>query len=141
MNFRRFIIIIVIAVIAYHVLCALVGDACGGNCQLSDVIGDNVGTFYKQIMTNDESLTENNNCDENHKHCNCNERNERCAPNSATHNCGWTNSVTSDDHIIQVASENTKGQQRVFKYPHYYGYGTASGFHYGEPFYLRTVDY
>lgn len=49
------------------------------------------------------------------------------------------NNIVSKDSYW--APEDTKGQQRVFKYPHYYGYGTESGFHYGEPYYLRTVNY
>lgn len=54
--------------------------------------------------------------------------------------CGWNNSVSRDDRY-NFAPESLKGKERVFKYPHYYGYGTGSGFHYGEPYYRRTVEY
>jgi hypothetical protein len=54
--------------------------------------------------------------------------------------CGWNNSVSSANYRAW-APEELKGKMRVFKYPHYYGYGTGSGFHYGEPYYVRSVDY
>ena len=53
--------------------------------------------------------------------------------------CGWNNSVSTDDN--GWASESLKGKKRIFKYPNYYGYGTGSGFNYGEPYYQRTVNY
>lgn len=59
---------------------------------------------------------------------------------STTSLCGWNNSVSSDGQT-NWAPESLKGTPRIYKYPHYYGYGTPSGFHYGEPYYIRTVDY
>lgn len=58
----------------------------------------------------------------------------------AGHMCGWNNSVSGDCRY-KFAPETLKNKQRAFKYPHYYGYGTGSGFHYGEPYYTRTIDY
>ena len=49
---------------------------------------------------------------------------------SVTGDCRWN-----------WAPDSIKGKTRVYKMPNYYGYGTGSGFHYGEPYYLRTVDY
>lgn len=63
---------------------------------------------------------------------------------TATGLCGWNNTVstdTMDGETGNWAPESLKGKPRVYKYPHYYGYGTGSGFHYGEPYYVRTVDY
>ena len=54
--------------------------------------------------------------------------------------CGWNNSVSSSFYR-EWAPEDLKNKLRVFKYPHYYGYGTGSGFHYGEPYYVRKVNY
>jgi len=54
--------------------------------------------------------------------------------------CGWNNSVSGDGRY-NFAPEELKNKLRAFKYPHYYGYGTGSGFHYGEPYYTRKVDY
>lgn len=56
------------------------------------------------------------------------------------HSCGWNNSVSGDCRY-RFAPDELMGKHRAFKYPHYYGYGTGSGFHYGEPYYTRTVNY
>lgn len=58
--------------------------------------------------------------------------------------CGWNNSVstdTLDGESNNWAPESLKGTDRVFKYPNYYGYGTGEWFHYGEPYYVRNVNY
>ena len=56
------------------------------------------------------------------------------------HMYGYHNSVSSDDRYNN-APESLKGVERVFKYPNYYGYGAGGAHHYGEPYYLRTVNY
>ncbi len=66
--------------------------------------------------------------------------NGMCVSNNTEGSCGSNNSVTQDCGY-KYASESLKGKPRVYKYPHYYGYGTGSGFHYGEPYYTRTVNY
>ena len=46
------------------------------------------------------------------------------------------------DHSAHAYTSNlAMGKARLFKYPHYYGYGVGNGFHYGEPYYVRTVKY
>ena len=68
-----------------------------------------------------------------------------CGPErhlSPTTMCGWNNGVSNDMTVEGAyAPESLKGTERVFKYPNYYGYGTANEFGYGEPFYVRTEDY
>lgn len=54
-------------------------------------------------------------------------------------NCIWNNTVSSSGCTV-YADENTKNTPRIFKYPNYYGYGSPSPFHYGEPFYERTTQ-
>lgn len=64
----------------------------------------------------------------------------KCGGCGAGYKCGWNNSVSGDCRY-KYAPEDSKTKNRVYKYPHYYGYGTGSGFHYGEPYYTRTVNY
>ena len=67
--------------------------------------------------------------------CNCSDTN-RCISNE----CGSNNSVTQAcGH--EFSSPEDMGKCKVYKYPHYYGYGTNNGFHYGEPYYMRKVKY
>jgi hypothetical protein len=55
------------------------------------------------------------------------------------HNQGWNNSITG------VPGSGMKidpdGQWRVHKMPNYYGWGSASKYSYGEPFFARSVEY
>ena len=127
---------IIIVAIAWYALRWMAGDVYEGYCSAnsdSDDIQD--ALFYDSAAPNRESTS---------KDCSCNVcKSPKCRgcpgmPYNAA--CGWNNSVSSDDRY-NWAPENLKGQQRVFKYPHYYGYGTGSGFHYGEPFYVRSVQY
>lgn len=60
----------------------------------------------------------------------------KCVPNT----CGSNNSVTGDCSASK-APKSKMGTERLYKYPHYYGMGTGSGFSYGEPYYVRTVQY
>jgi len=60
----------------------------------------------------------------------------KCVPNS----CGSNNSVTGDCTGL-TAPKSMMGSERLYKYPHYYGMGTGSGFSYGEPYYVRSVKY
>lgn len=56
--------------------------------------------------------------------------------------CGLKDTVSND--LTQHRNwppESLKGVERVYKYPNYYGYGTANEFGYGEPFYVRVEDY
>lgn len=102
---------------------------------------------FKYLM-NDvyEGYCNNGSCDpdKNSKECNANVKitpKLGCSTSKSYPSmCGWNNSVTSDDRY-NWAPDDLKGKTRVFKYPHYYGYGTGSGFHYGEPYYTRSVDY
>ncbi len=51
-------------------------------------------------------------------------------------------SVSNEENYeYSFAPEELKNKVRVFKYPHYYGYGTDSGIYYGEPYYTRNVNY
>jgi hypothetical protein len=131
MNLLRTVLIIVIA---YYAFKWMVGDVYEGYCSVNSDSNDNA-LFYDSAAPNRDMGS---------KDCSCSvcksPKCGGCLGNSATHLCGWNNSVSGDDRY-NWAPENMKGQQRVFKYPHYYGYGTGSGFHYGEPYYVRTVDY
>ena len=115
---RTFLILIV----AYYAFKWLVGDVYEGYCSVNNSI-------FSGTNSNSNSC---NVC----KSPKC----KGCLENSTTALCGWNNSVTTDGES-NWAPENLKGEQRVFKYPHYYGYGTGSGFHYGEPYYVRSVNY
>lgn len=116
MNLLRTILILVIA---YYAFKWLVGDVYEGYCAMNSDTND---IYYDGC-----SVCKSSKC-------------RGCPGNTTTALCGWNNSVTSDDQH-NWAPENLKGDQRVFKYPHYYGYGTGSGFHYGEPYYVRSVNY
>lgn len=109
-------------------------DVCEGYCAMNSDSDDNA-IFYDSAAPNRELGSKDCSCST----CKSNECGG-CLGNSATHLCGWNNSVSGDDRF-NLAPNDLKGTPRVFKYPHYYGYGTASGFHYGEPYYTRTVDY
>ena len=122
MNLLRTVLILVIA---YYSFQWLTGDVYQGYCAMNSN-----EIFYDSAATN---------TDVGSRDCQ-NLKSKRCDGNSATSLCGWNNSVTGDDRY-NWAPENLKGEQRVFKYPNYYGYGTGSGFHYGEPYYVRSVDY
>ena len=129
MTLLRTVLIILIAYCAFK---WIVGDVYEGYCSVnSDTCDNNI--FYDSAAPNRHM---------NSKDCSCDATamTKGCDGNSATHLCGWNNSVTGDSRY-NWAPEEMKGKPRVFKYPHYYGYGTGSGFHYGEPYYIRTVDY
>jgi hypothetical protein len=126
--------------IAYYAFTYLFGDVYEGYCAVNTDSADNE-IFYDSAAPNRDMGS---------KDCSCSVSiNGKCnSVNSctqdygakSTHLCGWNNSVSGDDRF-NWSPENLKGKQRVFKYPNYYGYGTGSGFHYGEPYYVRTVDY
>jgi len=122
--------IVIYMLIAYSLFKYLMGDALKGYSDASDDI-------YNYVKDN---ISGNNDTD---VHDNAYKREcDECQPNSANGVCGLTNSVSRDNtHMHNWAPEDLKGKQRIFKYPHYYGYGTGSGFNYGEPYYMRTVDY
>lgn len=90
--------------------------------------GEPSGVFY------DSGSPNRDNCEDCQGPC------KGCEAGCTGYACGWNNSVSGDCRY-NFAPEELKNKLRAFKYPHYYGYGTGSGFHYGEPYYTRKVDY
>lgn len=123
---------IIIIAIAYYAFTWLVGDVFEGYCS----VNTDSNEIHDNIFNNSSVSGASDGCNVcSHPKCRgCTES------GSTTAMCGWNNSVSSDGQT-NWAPNNTMGKQRVFKYPHYYGYGTGSGFNYGEPYYVRTVDY
>lgn len=151
-KFSKLLNTIIILFVVYYSFSYLFGDVfegyCAVNSDTTDVEG-NATVFYDSAAPNRDADSKDcqstsgcgtNSCSVcvNGKCGSC--LGEKDLAKVGTHLCGWNNSVSSDGRY-NWAPENLKGTQRVFKYPNYYGYGTGSGFHYGEPYYVRTVNY